>query len=532
MPAAPPAAPGPDVDGPAPTPPHWPTARERLQRPLPAGGWRGWLGPVLVTAFAGLLRFWRLGQPHAFVFDETYYAKDGYSLLKYGYESQSIADANDKILAGHLTNVWTGDAAFVVHPPLGKWVIAVGIKLFGMTPFGWRFMVAVLGTLAVFVLARTARRMTGSNVLGTVAGFLLAIDGMALVLSRTAILDGILMFFLLCGFAALVVDRDRLRQRIGNRLAAYSDQTFGPRSGFRPFLLLAGIFFGMALATKWSALWFMAVFAVLVVVWSAGARRTAGVRRAVLGATLKDALPTFGSLVLVPLGVYLLAWQGWFRSSGGYDRQWAVDHPSTGLSRFIPGALRSLWHYHDEAYRFHVTLDTPHAYQSNPFGWLLEIRPVSFFYEGPKLGQSGCTVSSCAREVLALGTPAIWWAAVAALFVMVWILIARSDWRAAAVLCGVAAGWLPWMHYMHRTIFQFYAVVTVPFLVLAITITLGLVLGPATASPERRSVGAAIMGSYLVVAFASFWLLWPLYTAQVIPYHSWWARLLHIRSWV
>ena len=499
---------------------------------MPAGGWRGWLGPLLVTVLAGILRFWRLGQPHAFVFDETYYAKDAYSLLRYGYESQSVGDANEKILAGHLTNVWTGDASFVVHPPLGKWLISIGIKVFGMTPFGWRFMVAVLGTLAVLVLARTARRMTRSNVLGTIAGFLLAIDGLAIVLSRTAILDGILMFFTLCGFAALVVDRDRYRSRVATRLEDYAGQAFGPRSGFRPFLVLAGVFFGMALATKWSALWFMAVFAVLVVVWDGGARRTAGVRRALSGAVLRDALATFTALVLVPIGVYLLSWWGWFRSAAGYDRLWALQHPTSGLARFVPDALRSLWHYHAEAYHFHVTLETPHAYQSNPLGWLLLVRPVSFFYQGPKQGEQGCTVGSCAREVLALGTPVIWWGAVVALVVMVWLLVARSDWRAAAILGGVAAGWLPWLHYMQRTIFQFYAVVTLPFLVLGLTMMMGLILGPPTARPERRSVGAAVVGSYLVLAFASFWLLWPLYTAQVIPYHSWWSRLLHIRSWV
>jgi dolichyl-phosphate-mannose-protein mannosyltransferase len=513
-------------------PPTSRSVQQRLRRSAPAGGWRGWLGPILVTAFGGILRFWHLGQPHAFVFDETYYAKDGYSLLKYGYESQSITDANDKILAGHLDHVWTGQAAFVVHPPLGKWVIGLGIKLFGMNPFGWRFMVAVLGTLAILVLARTARRMTGSNVLGTIAGFLLAIDGLALVLSRTAILDGILMFFCLCGFAALVVDRDRLRERVADRIDSYRDAAVGPRSGFRPFLLLAGVFFGMAMATKWSGLWFIAVFGLLTVIWSAGARRVAGVGHPWLGALRRDAVPAFSSLVLVPLGVYLIAWTGWLRSHGGYDRWWAAQNPASGLSRFVPGPLRSLWHYHAEAYRFHVHLDTPHAYASNPLGWLLEVRPVSFFYEGPKLGEQGCTVDSCAREVLALGTPFIWWSAVACMFVMAWILIARSDWRAGAVLAGVAAGWLPWLHYMHRTIFQFYAVVTVPFLVLAITLTLGLVLGPSDARPERRSIGAAILGSYLVLAFASFWLLWPLFTAQVIPYHSWWARLLHIRSWV
>jgi dolichyl-phosphate-mannose-protein mannosyltransferase len=519
------------IDRPPPPSPT-PSAADRLRGPRAEGGWRGWAGPAAVTAFAGVLRFWHLGQPHAVIFDETYYAKDAYSLLHYGYESQSVSDANTQILAGHLSHVWTGQPSFVVHPPLGKWTIAVGIKLFGMTPFGWRFMVAVLGTLAVLVLARTARRMTGSNVLGTAAGFLLAIDGLALTLSRTAILDGILMAYLLFGVSALVVDRDRTRARLARDLLPDDGSVGAGGLGGRPFLWLAGVCFGMALATKWSALAFMVVFGALVVWWSAGARRVAGSRHWLRAATIRDLPQTVVALLVVPVVVYVTSWTGWLRTSGGYDRTWASDHPAATGWGWVPAALRSLWHYHYEAYQFHIHLDTPHSYASSPFGWLLLVRPVSFFWQGPKDGQQGCTVASCAREVLALGTPLLWWSAVVALVVMAWLAITRLDWRAAMILAGVAAGWLPWFRYLHRTIFQFYAVVTVPFLILAVVMTLGMVLGRTDAPDTRRAIGAGAFGSYLMVVFANFWLLWPIFTAQVLPYQSWWWRLLHIRSWV
>ena len=92
-------------------------------------------------------------------------------------------------------------------------MIAGGEWAFGLTPFGWRFAVAVAGSLAILILARTARRMTRSTLLGCVAGLLLALDGLEFVMSRTALLDIFVMFWVLAAFAPLVIDRDRTRAR-------------------------------------------------------------------------------------------------------------------------------------------------------------------------------------------------------------------------------------------------------------------------------------------------------------------------------
>ena len=64
--------------------------RERLTPPMPTDVLWGWLGPLLITAVAGVLRFWDLGRPKAFIFDETYYAKDAWSLLHFGVEQDYI----------------------------------------------------------------------------------------------------------------------------------------------------------------------------------------------------------------------------------------------------------------------------------------------------------------------------------------------------------------------------------------------------------------------------------------------------------
>uniref|UniRef100_UPI0038D4B445 phospholipid carrier-dependent glycosyltransferase n=1 Tax=Streptomyces shenzhenensis TaxID=943815 RepID=UPI0038D4B445 len=169
-----------------------------------------WLGPLLVTALAGALRFWRIGRPRDLVFDETYYAKDAWALLHLGYEGswpdRKIADP--QILAHPQVISLSDTGSFVAHPPTGKWVIAVGEWLFGLDPVGWRFMTAVLGTLSVFMLCRIGRRLFRSTFLGCLAGALLAIDGLHLVMSRTALLDLVVMFFVLAAFGCLLIDRD------------------------------------------------------------------------------------------------------------------------------------------------------------------------------------------------------------------------------------------------------------------------------------------------------------------------------------
>ena len=511
--------------------------RERLAPPMPSDRLLGWLGPLAVTVVAGILRFWELGRPRAFVFDETYYAKDGWSLLHFGVEQNYIKaakegdpdPANEQILAGDFEGIWSGDPSYVVHPPGGKWVIAVGEQIFGMTPFGWRFMVALLGTLAVLLVARIGRRLFRSTLLGCVAGVLLTVEGLAYVHSRTALLDPMVMFWALVAFGALVVDRDRTRERLAARLDDTVWARFGPALGLRPWRLVAGVALGMACASKWSGIWFVAVFGLLTVVLDMGARRTAGVRRPRIGALLRDAPPAFASLVLVALAVYIASWAGWFLGGeDAYLRDWARENPGPAL---VPDALWSLWHYHSEAWKFHNALTTFHSYRSSPWGWLVLARPVSYYYEGPTLGEKGCEVEQCSQAITALGTPVIWWASLVALPVLVFLWAARRDWRAGAILAGVAAGYLPWFLFQERTIYSFYAVAFVPYVVLAIAMCLCLVLCNPDASPLRRQWGAAAAGAYVLLAVANFAWLLPVLSGDVIPYAEW-ARRMWWKSWI
>ena len=515
------------------------TLADRLMPALPDDRAVSWLVALAITIFGGVLRFVDLARPKAVVFDETYYMKDAFSLLRWGYERSFVDGANDKILASdgnwRTLDVFANNPSFVVHPPVGKWTIALGEYAFGLTPFGWRFSMAVLGTLAVLITVRVARRLTRSTLIGAIAGFLLAIDGMAISMSRTALLDGTLMFWVLVGFACLLLDRDRTRGRLAAKVRAFRDDKsamteigagIGPFTGLRPWRWAAGFALGMACATKWSGVWFIVAFGLMTVVWDVGMRRVVGVRTAEawLGSVLEGVLAAV-AIAGTAFVVYVVSWSGWLLTTGGYDRQWAETNPATGIWSMVPAGLRSLLHYHAEMLNFHTHLTSPHSYQSNAWGWLLQTRPTSFFYESPTQGQSGCTVAKCSTEVVALGNPLIWWAATFALVHQAWRWFARRDWRSGAVVLAVLAGWLPWLGFQGRTIFTFYAVAFVPFLCIVLALSLGAILGPSDALPWRRMVGGGAVGLFLVSALVLSWFFYPVWTGEVIPYSAWQIRM-------
>ena len=406
--------------------------------------------------------------------------------------------------------------------------------------FGWRFSVALLGTLSILMVGRAARRLFGSTLMGTIAAVLLAFEGHHFVHSRTGLLDLIVMFWALAAFCALLVDRDRSRELLARRVGALREAgagrgsaqlRYGPWLGARPWRWVAGLCLGLAAGTKWSGLFFLVVFGLMTVLWDMGARRAAGIRRWWLAAVFKDGLyagrgdggrrgPHLRRVLdrLVPLA-------GRLRPAPG-----RAQHPSRSFG-WVPDALRSLWQYHREMYQFNVTLSSPHPYKTNPWSWLVQGRPTSFFYEGPKKGHDGCTVDLCSKAITSIGTPTIWWGATIALFVLLFMWALRRDWRAGAILAGIAAGYLPWFNYQSRTIYTFYAVAFVPYVVLAVTYVLGLVIGPATASVRRRQWGLGLAGAYVVLSVGLFAFFYPLYTAQVIPYSQWQLRMW-FPSWI
>ncbi|BCY08573.1 phospholipid carrier-dependent glycosyltransferase [Actinoplanes sp. L3-i22] len=504
-----------------------------------------WLVTAVITVTAGIMRLAGVSDPKGYVFDEVYYPTDAWDMLQHGVEWDEKSDS----------------AGYVVHPPLGKWLIAAGEKIFGNTELGWRFTAALAGTLMILILIRVAYRMFHSIVLAGLAGLLMTLDGFQLVLSRTSLLDIFLGLFVLASFAAMLLDRDHYRRRLLRALENSALERGGTENGrlergglgglengglasgglasgglagggleraprVVPWWLLgAGVLFGLACGVKWSGLFFLPFFAALIVVWRVQARRSAGIPAPFAG-LLGDLGWGLLSFVLSFI-FYLATWTGWFLTDTGWDRHYRAQQ---GMSEPpILGALLNLLHYHQGAYGFHSGLTKTHNYQSWPWQWLLLGRPVAFYW--PPNPGTGCGATSCIREILLLGTPVLWWSFLPALLALLWLGISRRDWRAYAILTGAVAGLAPWFYFAwadSRTMFSFYVLPALPFLILAVV----YVLGALMTSPRGQVTGTVIAGIYVALVAICFAYFYPIFVGQLIPYDSWMSRMWLGNRWI
>lgn len=425
------------------------------------------IAPLLIAIASFILRLFDLASIKSLIFDEVYYVDGARDFLKYGVEVNG------------------SQPEFVVHPPVGKWMIASGIRVFGDNALGWRFTTALVGSLMILIVALIAHRLFYSPVLTSLASGLMAIDGLALVHSRTALLDNFLAFFIL--------------------LATYF---FLSRKYW-----WSGIFLGLALATKWSAIYFIVIFG-LIALYRAFAHHSGK-------DLIRPTLSRISAFGLLPVAVYISSWWGWFASSRGWDR----NHSSNPISSFI--------FYHNEMLNFHTGLTEKHPYQANPWSWLIMGRPTSFFYETP----TTCGTSSCSQEVLALGTPLLWWFGTVALSIVFgfWVrsLLTRNfDPAVTIIIAGLSAGYLPWFFFQQRTVFSFYAIVFQPFMILALVYCARLFLTSQRRKSDRayRLGEFALLGIFTLVAINFNYFL-PLYLGQTITYESWMAHMW-FKSWI
>lgn len=485
-----------------------------------------WAGPAAVTLLAALLRLWHLAEPHSLVFDETFYVKDSDTLRHFGYEATWPNNADTLFNAGH-TQIFTSAPEFVAHPPFGKWLISLGLDVFGAgDSVGWRISTAVVGILAVVLVMLIARRLFHSTLLATIAGLLMAVDGHAIVMSRVALLDGSVMFLALLAFGCLLLDRSWSARRRDALLAGRHGNEpvhWGPVLWWRPWLLTAAVLLGLCTGVKWSGLYFLAFFAVYTVIVDAVALRRRGVAFWASTAALKQAPATFLLMVPLALATYVTTWTGWIVTSGGYYRHWAQTEgrPWSGALSWVPYWFQNLWHYQTAMYNYSINLHVPHPYQANPFTWLFMIRPTSMYYVGTVKGQNGCSFANCSSAITSIGNPIIWWAAAVCAFYLVYRLIRRREWQVGAILMGLGAGYLPWLLYTGRTVFEFYAIAFEPYLILGLTFVIGLVLGRRTDAPWRRTQGIGITVVFLVVVLAVSAFFYPLWTGMQVPYWFW-----------
>lgn len=482
--------------------------------------WVAPLGTALVLAVAAFLRLWALGRPDTLVFDELYYVRDAITQLVYGFPTE-WPDDDAASTSGFLST-----ASYPVHPPLGKWLIGVGLLVFGTeTGWGWRSAVALSGVATVAVVMRLGWRMSRSVPIALMAGLILAVDGVHVTLSRVGLLDGVLTFFVALG--ALFVWRDY--EWIADRSRGHA--TSPPVLWARPWLVAAAVAFGAAASVKWSGLYPLAFFLLLLGVRDLRARlRCArehvqrGARRSAWGRAVAQAAVTGILTLTVTLAVYVASWAGWIFTSHGWNRDGGPW-------------WRGLWEYHMSMAEWHSTLSAPHPYQSHPLSWPLALRPTAMYEESPSEGFTAA--------ISPLPNILVTWGGVAALLLLTWWIIrslARTRSRPGTpaipfsvlvIVTGYLSGWVPWLVTFSRSaVFQFYTVVLTPFSALALAFVLGAVCGLGPIRREIRSVDREELLSrrlavavFLVTAVVLAVLFFPAWSGMPVPDWFWQAHL-------
>lgn len=469
---------------------------------------------VAILAFA--TRFIGLGQAtsgNTPVFDEKHYVPQAWDM---------VVTATDPITGGIESNPGFG---LVVHPPLAKQLIAIGEMIFGYTPLGWRFMTALFGALTVLLIMALARQLSGSRIVGVLAGIIAICDGVLLVASRFGMLDIFQVLFIVAAAYCLVRDHKAMAARIADwhregRNAAQPRFVFG----WRWWRFTMGVCLGCALSVKWSGLYYMAFFGVLCVALDLMLRRKYQ-RKALVNTLSFDAFPAFASLVLLPIAVYVWSWRAWFASETGVYRHAASDGTIADDSplHWLPEALAGWIHYHQTVLSFHASLTTSsghnHPWESKPWSWLVASRPVLYL----SASDTPCGDTQCRTAIYLFGTPAIWWLTVPLLLWATWRFIIHRERLFSIPIVGFLAGFIPWMLAYDRQMYFFYAIALVPFTIVILAWALGL----AARSGTKGRWAAAAYSAFIVGQFIYFS---PILYGFQIP-NAWFDQLMWLPSW-
>jgi dolichyl-phosphate-mannose-protein mannosyltransferase len=512
-------------------------ALARLNRPIVA--------IAAVTLLGGWLRFAHLSDPPGYVFDEVYYPKAACILLGWSNQTCTIDSSDEKYWRNEK---W--DVGSWVHPPLGKWEIAMGIKVFGMREFGWRVSSAVAGTLVVLLTAVMAQLLFGSVVWTAVAGLLMAVEDLNVVMSRTGLLDIHLEFWIVLAFVLILLDRrwlDRRQAAIDERpppdpapdvddpLSAASPASRPIHSPiWRPWRFAAGAAIGAACAVKWSGAFALFAMLILAFIWEISRRHRDDVTwgQAMGRAIARESFGIVVALIVVPIAVYMITWIPWFHHFGWSWHLWVDNAQAT-------------WEFHHNGIDWtkldpKTGLQTPtHPYYARPWKWIPLLRPISFYANDVEGGT---------EQILAIGNPFIFWVSLLAIpFVAVaWRRL--RDWRAGFITVAFAGQYAPWFLQTRPTFF-FYVLPLVPFMVLAVTWlcreasdativvrepdTGEVALHPETGERviSRAHVYRPFVAAYVIAVVAVFALFWPILTAgRISDLHL--RTIVWFRAWI
>ncbi|NLX64847.1 MAG: phospholipid carrier-dependent glycosyltransferase [Clostridiaceae bacterium] len=386
------------------------------------------------------------------------------------------------------------------HPPLGKTIIAFGISIFGMTPFGWRIMGTLFGAAMIPLMYIIAKRFFKDTFWAFFCAWLMMFDFMHFTQTRLATIDSYTVFFVMLMFYSML---------------DYYDSKSYERGFFKSHipLLLCGISLGLGGATKWIALYGAFGLAILFFL-SRGYEyndfnNQLNIKINNSGASVKLKEKELGKwlgkyfyltclfcvlfFIVIPAAIYVLS----FIPIHYNDK-------NTGLIESVIESVKSMYNYHKG-------VSESHPFESPWYEWPLDIRPI-FYYQGELLPDNWGASIAC------FGHPLLFWIGLVSFFIILWSLISSifkkenflgENKLVLFPVIGYLSQYLPWVVAPRKVTFIYHYFSCTPFLILMVGIIFRYL--------EEKNIIGRFTKVFLIVYLTFFILYYPLLSGLEVP---------------
>lgn len=411
-------------------------------------------------------------------FDEIYHARTAYEMIHHMYNYE-----------------WT-------HPPLGKWIMSIGIRIFGMVPFGWRFMGTFLGVLMVPIMFIFGKKFFKKTWIATVLCLLFTFDFMHYVQTRISTIDVFVTFFIILMYLFMYL---------------YTQKSFYDTKLIKTFipLGLSGIMMGFGVASKWTGVY--AGMGLAVIFFATLYKRyreyqyaqehpmgsTNGISHGHIiesfwNHTINTCAFCLVFFVMVPCLIYLFSY---IPFDNGTDQNI--------VAQLLKNQL--------DMYNYHSTLDAEHDFSSFWYQWPLMVRPM-YYYSGQVAD------AATGAGISAFGNPLVWWAGIPAAVYMLYLIWKERDKKAAFLVVAYLAQYAPWF-FVKRVIFIYHYFPSVPFVAIMVAYSFYRFAG------ENKTRQKVVFG-YAAAGILLFAMFYPVLTGIPASWDYIKSWLVWFKSWV
>jgi predicted membrane-bound dolichyl-phosphate-mannose-protein mannosyltransferase len=387
------------------------------------------------------------------------------------------------------------------HPPLGKVIMAIGIAIFGMNPFGWRFMGTLFGIAMVPAMYLLGKKIFKKRMYGIISAFLITFEFMHFAQTRIGTIDSYPAFFVILAYYFMFDYFMSKSYQVGLKKSLYP-------------LLLSGVFWGLGCASKWTAVYAGGGLAVLyfsslimeIIDYQKALRRKNKKRPAWLEGFIKKnviytSLCCIVFFVVIPVSIYIASYLPIITLPGdNYD-------------------LGYVWENTKGMFDYHSDLEDDHPYASPAYSWPLISKPLAEYF-GNNLPPGKVS------KMYVLGNPAVFWFGLVCVFFAIAMAIRKKDKRLIPIVVAFAFQYVPWF-LVSRCVFIYHFFTSVPFLILCIVYVLyylcehlpedvGKAYGSKMAAIYAYKASTSFVYIYLLINVLLFILFYPAISGMVV----------------